>query len=101
MKLFLDDIRDPSGFYWVVARSYKDAVEKVKEYGFPTFVSFDHDLGEGKTGYDFAKYLVELDMDTNTMPQNFDFLVHSANPVGAKNICAYLRNYLEFKNRKN
>lgn len=62
----------------------------------------DHDLGtdrEGNllpTGYDFAKWLIEMDMDgIITIPPDFAFTVHSANPVGAKNIQGYLMNYLQ------
>jgi hypothetical protein len=81
-----------------------DAQNLVLTCGVPGFISFDHDLGtddEGNllpTGYDFAKWLVEMDMDDIiTIPRNFLFAVHSANPVGAKNIQVYLYNYLTSK----
>lgn len=99
--IFLDDIRvprkkPPHGF-WVVLRSVRDAQEYVLEYGCPTYISFDHDLGPipEDTGYDFAKWLCDLDMDApGFIPQGFEFFVHSANPVGAANIQTYLDNYL-------
>ncbi|WP_371131695.1 cyclic-phosphate processing receiver domain-containing protein [Sulfuricurvum sp.] len=54
------------------------------------------------SGYDFAKWLVEMDMDGKIhIPEDFYFTVHSANPVGAKNIQEYLRNYLLCRNRHN
>lgn len=125
-KLFLDDIRTPGDVTWVsidpgpwvVVRSYNEAVAWVKEYGFPTVVSFDHDLGyeeftttesglvvvtnatEEKSGFDFAKWLVELDLDTYTMPANFKFTVHSKNPEGEKNIRGLLNGYLDFKEKQ-
>lgn len=41
-----------------------------------------------------------MDMNNILMfPENFSFYVHSANPVGKKNIEAYLNNYFEFKNK--
>lgn len=95
--LFLDDEREPVGNDWVIVRSYDEAVAYVEGNGFPSYVSFDHDLGEGKTGYDFAKWLVEKDMDEDWLPDNFFFYVHSQNPVGAENIRKYIIDYMRFK----
>jgi hypothetical protein len=117
--LFLDDERVPADVTWVnigdpikngtqwnIVRSYDDAIEWVIKNGFPDVISFDHDLGihhyagnytDGKTGYDFAKWLIEHDMNTDTMPEYFAYRVHSKNPVGAKNIQTILDNYLKFK----
>jgi hypothetical protein len=113
--LFLDDERMPSDVtwihierdvQWVIVRSYDEAVQWVLKNGFPDVISFDHDLGEvffagnytdEKTGYDFSKWLIEYDMDTNSMPDNFEFTVHSKNPIGASNIQKLLDNYLLFK----
>lgn len=108
-NLFLDDVRDPAKVYpyskrpqwmktFVVCRSYNAAVQMVRRRGFPSFVSFDHDLGEtSQSGYDFAKYLVELDLSKDTMPSDFSYEVHSMNPVGARNIREFLDGYLRFK----
>jgi hypothetical protein len=49
------------------------------------------------SGYDFAKWLIEQDMNNQTMPKDFNFSVHSKNPVGAENIRSILTNYLHFK----
>jgi hypothetical protein len=57
-NLFLDDERFPIGDNWEIVRSYEEAVEFVLNNGLPRFVSFDHDLGTEKTGYDFAKWLL-------------------------------------------
>ena len=104
MRMFLDDIRVPIENYDIVVRSYDEAVELVKQNGIPTFISFDHDLGVDEnenllpTGYDFAKWLVDMDMDNiYKFPENFSFHVHSANPVGKANIEGYLNNYLNFR----
>lgn len=101
-RMFLDDIRNPPKGEWVVVRSYEEATKYIIDNGMPNFVSFDHDLGATEppysipheTGYDFAKWLCEVDMDFGWLPKDFDFKVHSANPVGAQNIESYLRNYL-------
>lgn len=103
-KLYLDDIRTPSDPTFMIARTVNDAQKIIHLLGVPTFISFDHDLGiddEGNlllSGYDFAKWLVEMDMEKIfTLDENFDFTVHSQNPVGAENIRAYLKNYMESK----
>lgn len=103
--LFLDDLRDPSWVYplrdssnWTVCRSAADAQQAVLEGGCPEWISFDHDLGDNvPTGYSFARWLVDQDLDQEGqwMPKDFSFEVHSANPVGAANIRALLSNYLQ------
>lgn len=106
IKLYLDDVRDLPDESYTLVRSYEEAVSFVQDNAIPPFISFDHDLGVDEndkllpTGYDFAKYLVDMDMNNILMfPENFSFYVHSANPVGKKNIEAYLNNYFEFKNK--
>ncbi len=103
-KLYLDDLRPLPDNTYILARSYNEAITYVLNYGIPDFVSFDHDLGSDQkenllpSGYDFAKWLVEQDMNFNYMfPTNFKFYVHSANPIGKKNIESYLNNYLKSK----
>ena len=119
--LFLDDERMPNtvtwiliggvgswGADWQIVRSFQEAKEWVLKNGFPDVISFDHDLGlahyggdysDGSTGYDFAKWLVEYDMDTNTMPSSFHFTVHSKNPIGAENIRELLDSYIRQKDK--
>jgi len=103
-KLYLDDIRTPADATFIIARTVADAQELIRTCGVPVFISFDHDLGiddKGNllpTGYDLAKWLVEMDMEgVIILPDSFDFKVHSQNPVGAKNIREYLINYLSYK----
>lgn len=103
-KLYLDDIRTPKDPTYVISRTVEDAQNLVLTCGVPSFISFDHDLGTDNagnllpTGYDFAKWLVEMDMNGKfTIPPNFGFTVHSANPVGAMNIEKYLVNYLLYR----
>lgn len=108
-KLFVDDVRDLTWVYpdanpdeWVVCRSVLEAATAISRLGWPSFVSFDHDLGlDVPTGYDLAKILIELDLDTPSnedgMPKDFGFAVHSANPVGRANIEAMLTRYLVYR----
>lgn len=102
--LFLDDERHPphNGKDWCVARSVTEAIHLVEELGVPESISFDHDLGsfQGRpepSGMDFAKWLVQHDLDHNILDQRFTFTVHSMNPVGAKNIQSYMESYLKSK----
>lgn len=92
---------DPSRDYYTAIDC--DAAKKmISTNGCPTFISFDHDLGEDKeTGMDLVKWMVELDLDSEGkfIPEDFDFQVHSANPIGKKNIESLLSSYL--KSRKN
>jgi hypothetical protein len=103
--LFLDDVRDPAWVYpqeavddWMVCRSYAEAVAVIEDLGMPDRISFDHDLGpaDDRTGYDLAHYLVSLDLDSGgrSWPDQFEYQVHSANPVGAENIRGLLDSYI-------
>ena len=97
---------------WEIVTNYDDFVEYIELNGVPKFVSFDHDLGDTamdeyfrnvatngtldydnikeKTGLDCAKFLVEYCTDENQpLPE---YLVHSANPVGKRNIEGFLEN---------
>lgn len=120
-NLFLDDYRNPedcTGYVnsfgirpdtytnrsWVIVRNFKEFTSKIVEKGMPNLISFDHDLADiyylmndvggfstEETGMDCAKWLVGYCMDTEIkLP---DFLVHSMNPVGRRNIQSYLQNY--------
>lgn len=100
-NMFLDDLRDPpivAGRPWIIVRSFAEATAYVEQHGMPTFISFDHDLGEeAPTGYDFAKWLVNRHLDGITcMPDEFQDQVHSANPPGAANIRGLLDRFLHF-----
>jgi hypothetical protein len=105
-NLFIDDERDPhevtwggSSAYqtqnWVIARSATEAIELIRTLGFPALISFDHDLGDGPSGYDAAKMFVDFVLDGEPLPSNFKFYIHSKNPVGAENIKLFMNNFLE------
>ena len=106
MELFIDDIRVPSDVGlcnsdYIIAIDYNSAMKIILEHK-PQFITFDHDLGDDATGtgYDIAKCLCELDMDypdAGFITENFEFNVHSANPVGRKNIEKYLDSYTKTK----
>lgn len=100
VQMYLDDLRKPkTNKDWVILRSSNAAIDYVKEHGMPEFASFDHDLGGDDTAIVFLKWLIEYDMDNgnNVIPKTFNWSVHSANPVGAKNIDGLLQSYMKTK----
>ena len=101
-KLFLEED-------WSIVRDYKEFANWISFHGLPDLISFDHDLadihyevdfkdweftadqlGVEETGLDCAKWLVDYCLDNGLkLPQ---YIVHSANPAGRKNIQSYLDN---------
>jgi len=99
-RLYIDDIRNPkTDNEWIVLRTSEEAINFVKKNGIPHEVSLDHDLGGDDTIMIFLKWLVEYDMDNDgkIIPLDFKWIVHSANPVGTKNIDGLLIGYMDFK----
>lgn len=96
-KLYLDDERIPKTKGWTIVRSVEEFIQVIQDKGVPEHISFDHDLGEleagvlAPNGLDAAKWLIENEI----VPKSFN--VHSANPIGAKNIESLLNNWIHFK----
>lgn len=83
---------------WIVCRTVDEAKHQVLTRGLPKLLSIDHDLGLGETADDFAKWLMDQDIFGNiVMPNNFNCIVHSKNPVGANNIDMRFKRYLRYK----
>ena len=120
-NLFLDDIRSPEDTFaythnqiyllnWTIVRSYDEFVKCIIYNGIPDVLSMDHDLGsahysyqsnipydqfEEKTGYHFAKWLINYCIDNNKkLPTTI--LVHSMNPVGSQNIKSLFNSYYKY-----
>lgn len=98
--IWLDDFRiPPVGLKKeydkiVVLKDYDGFVEYIDTNGLPDCIFFDHDLGEGKTGYDCAKYLVNYCMEREfaELPECYS---QSDNMVGKENILQLLKRYSE------
>lgn len=103
--LWLDDCRDPKDkkIDWLVfspigrqvnvvwCQNYDLFCEYISNHKMPDAICFDHDLGEGPSGYDAAKFLVEYCMDNNApLPE---FASQSSNPTGRENIISLLTNF--------
>jgi hypothetical protein len=110
-NLFIDDERTPEqvtwgneAFYqrypWVIARTIEEMKREIYARGFPDFISFDHDLNDNQpTGKDCANWLInyDIDSDRSKIPDNFQFFVHSKNPIGKQNIEGLLNEYLAYR----
>ena len=108
--LWIDDVRNPLENDWLVfspigkdvdvvwVKSYDEFVDYLTRVDrLPDAICFDHDLGDDKSGYDCAKYLVEFCMDRGLKLPSWN--CQSANPVGRENIDGLLNNYLKFENK--
>ena len=103
--LFLDDERFPADVTWVpyptdsdfdVVRNYEEFIEAVQANEYD-IISFDHDLGEGKTGYDCLKKLCEVHSAIlEPLPMA---VMHTENSVGAKNMSETYLNFQEYIRR--
>lgn len=87
IKLWVDDIRlPPDGWFW--AKTSEEAILFIKEHGIPEEMSLDHDLGGDDTVMVFLKWLAG-----NVEFKPFRWKVHSQNPIGKKNIEAFLKSW--------
>ena len=93
--IYIDDMRQPVNSDWIWVKTYREAINylinltdylDVIDDPVDLTIDFDHDLGEEKSGYDIAKWLIENGEKGN-------FHIHSMNPVGANNIRQLLKHY--------
>lgn len=89
--IWIDDTRKPPSEEYRWCTRYKQAIATIKylstcEDGID-HISFDHDLGGKRTGYDIARYIIEHQIPLGS------FSCHSQNPVGRKNIRELLLHY--------
>lgn len=95
LYLWVDDERHAPdkqperGVDYTEVANYRDAILAIDAATGKTkiYIDLDHDLGEVKTGYDIAKYIV-----MNQVP-NVYWRCHSMNSVGRMNIVALLNHY--------
>ena len=95
-RLFIDDLRYPTTPDWFVARTSYDAIYAVEHYGMPYEIAYDFDLGGDDTAWDFFIWFEEqVVLGKITIPDDFMFSVHSANPVGKKRITEAMNHLLD------
>lgn len=108
-NLFIDDIREPhwyecvnsgvdTSLEWVIARSSKEASEIVEQRGMPARMALDHDLGERWHPSDridtvpkFLNWLAYHYYEPGMVIP--EYTIHSANPVGAENMRAFMESW--------
>lgn len=97
-SLYLDDERLPkTNKNWVIVRNMAEFQETLLSKGIPIEMSLDHDLGENEpTGYDVVKWYIEQVIEGN-LELCEDINIHSANPVGSKNMRSYIDSYLKVR----
>ena len=96
VKLWIDDCRDQPDASWILARTSDQAIDIIKHSGMPDVISFDHDLGGDDTAMNVVYFIINSWLDkTLEIPKNFEYLVHSANPVGAENIRGAMDRFLQ------
>lgn len=111
-NLFLDDERAPINAFnytndpiyhkweWIVVKSYNEFVSYIETHGLPSFISYDHDLGDildenEKTGFHCSKWIVDYCIENSLdVPP---YVIHSANGVGARNIESVFHTYRKAK----
>ena len=100
-KLFLDDdagkpemesFRNPpiGEENWWIAHSTKEAINLIETVGIPSFIDFDHDLGEDDSAMKFLNWLA------NNYPESIDqidYKVHSLNQCGKQNIISFMESW--------
>lgn len=98
MKLWIDDLREPPDATWHWSKSSADALLCFKHFASDIHeVSFDHDLGGDDTVMPVVREIESRAFHGRGDP--FEWRVHSANPVGRKNIEAGMQSAERFWNR--
>jgi hypothetical protein len=98
MNVWLDDRREmPEGFTLHVTTA-EDAILALKT-GKVLFISFDHDLGQGKmNGHDVAQW-IEQQAFQYLIPR-LKWAIHSAGPAGSKDIEFAMRSAERYWNER-
>lgn len=98
MRLWLDDERKMPVDFDVHVKTAAEAIEILKAEKV-SYISLDHDLGppESGTGYDVAKWIEQ--MAFYGALKRIEWRVHSANPVGRRNMSTSMENAERFWQR--
>ena len=96
LKLWVDDIRDAPYDSWHIARTPWDALVMLSTNQY-SMVSLDHDLNglignKELTGKDILLWLIQRHNDGYPIPDIIR--VHTANPVGRKDMIDLLKRYI-------
>lgn len=104
--IWLDDIREPTNLLEnglqksdiMICRNYFQFVEAIQKDGLPEMICFDHDLGEEKTGYDCAKFVVDYCIKNKVKLSQWR--IQLMNIVVLLDIDGLLKKYKKHENRQ-
>lgn len=103
-RIFLDDERQPYDERWTLVKNVAEFTDFIYEAKNITHISFDHDLGMDDDGYvafdgnNAANRLVSAARrDPNRFANLQQIVIHTMNPVGAKNIEATIKSGVHHK----
>lgn len=97
MRLWIDDVRTPPDATWTWVKTSADALLHLKHFaGEIAEISFDHDLGGDDTAMVVAQEIESRAYHNRIDPIRWH--VHSANPVGRKNLEAAMTSAERFWN---
>ena len=91
-NLYLDDLRNPTEDHYEIARNVEEAKALTLQFGPPVFMSLDHDLGGDETSMQYLHWLAE-EYFLEGLDEIPDYQIHSANPVGSKNIESFMSSW--------
>lgn len=102
---FLDDEREPPNDptrHWAIFRDGEAMLDLIQRLGYlPDGISFDNDLGTDFEGRHVANAITWLVADgLVTVPATFEYVVHSQNPEGAREIVKAMQDVFRFMSRK-
>lgn len=97
MKIFLDDERTPKSNDYIIIRDPELCINSIKDnWEKITHISLDHDLGVILSGYNVLKFIVDESIYNNKIV-NFVINIHTANPVGRRNMKYLLNDLIRFQ----
>ena len=76
-RIYLDDVRTPTGDNWIVVRNYDEFVDKVNEIGLNNIdiISLDHDLGDTAMKEYFENVSPNYTLDYNNITEKTGALI--------------------------
>lgn len=100
MKIWLDDMRDAPDETWIVVRSASECIKTLAGVMNVEELSLDHDLGDDEDGTGYTVVVVleswAYNGATEHIPDKIG--IHSANPVGRKNMQAAIDSIERIRN---
>lgn len=94
-KLWIDDFREAPDESWIVARKVEPAIKAIRQFR-PHTISIDHDIEnrpDDETFKPVAYFIGEMFNNDTFWADELGIVIHSDNPVGAKELQAIFEDY--------